>query len=233
MYTKSYKAQPKKTQSVNHVGNIGISAFVISLILVGLVSWAIVRTFNLDNGSTSCSNSSGAEYEYSMPYSLGEKGSFLYVGENGELMWNSGSYIVDIFGDTMHSNLFMDSNYIKDISDPMDTQDAATKAYVDSSSFGVTVFRNIGSSETLLVSDQYIGAVGGIILTLPPISGFVGNVHVYHIIDSTGLVSSGNSIQITPNAVDTIQGSSGPLIINTPRQSVSIVSNGTSDWLVF
>lgn len=62
---------------------------------------------------------------------------------------------VDTAGDTMSGTLNMGSNYITNVLDPVNPQDAATKAYVDAAASGLTVLDSVKAASTVNLTATY------------------------------------------------------------------------------
>lgn len=69
-------------------------------------------------------------------------------------------------GDTMSGTLNMGSNYITDVLDPVNAQDAATKAYVDSVATGLEILQPVRASTTGNLSATYNNGTAGVGATL-------------------------------------------------------------------
>lgn len=73
-------------------------------------------------------------------------------------------------GDTMSGNLSMGSNYITDLHDPVNAQDAATKAYVDSVAGSSNDYHDIFTVDATIISNGYVDTTFNILSNTETVS---------------------------------------------------------------
>jgi len=93
---------------------------------------------------------------------------------------------------------------------------------------------NASSPYTILPNDEIIGVdttSGSVNLILPAINTIGGNNNYrkYHIVDEGGNTYN-NNIIVNTSSGDTINKKTSPIIINIPHTSISLYSNGISNW---
>jgi hypothetical protein len=95
---------------------------------------------------------------------------------------------------------------------------------------------NISSPYTILASDEIIGcdsSSGVVTVILPLISSIGGtnNYRKYHIVDEEG-VSSINNIFVSTTGLDTINKNTEDLTIDIDHTSITVYSDGSSNWVI-
>lgn len=89
---------------------------------------------------------------------------------------------------------------------------------------------------TALTTDNYIGCnsnLGVINLTLPTIASFANGKKIYVIVDAAGVANNGGRrINVLAGSGNTINGAASASIISA-RSSLSIVSDTTTNWVVY
>ena len=99
-----------------------------------------------------------------------------------------------------------------------------------------TAITNLDSPYTILSSDEIIGvdtSSGTVSATLPQISTIGGgnNYKKYYIVDEGGN-STSNNITVNTSGSDTINKQTSPMIITVDHTSITLYSDGSSNWVV-
>lgn len=92
------------------------------------------------------------------------------------------------------------------------------------------------SPYTVLNSDEIIGVDtrgGPVTVTLPQISTIGGSNYKKYFISDEGANAGTNNISIATTGGDTISSAPSPFIINVNASTVSIYSDGSSNWIIF
>lgn len=93
----------------------------------------------------------------------------------------------------------------------------------------------VNSSPYTVMSTDYIIAVdssgGAITINLPIITSFTSNKHMLEIVDESG-TSSSNPVTVQPDVSNTINKDTN-LVISSDHASISLYSDGTSNWVIY
>lgn len=139
---------------------------------------------------------------------------------------NAGDIVFNPFSD-----IDCNSNVIKNVTNPSNANDAATKEYVDTS-YTATSQDTTGTLLTVQGEEfVYVNNSSAITITLPAISSFTDDKKKYHIIDISGTASTYN-ITISRGGSDTINGDTST-IITKDNQGISLVSISSTQWIVY
>jgi hypothetical protein len=163
------------------------------------------------------------------------EGLWLAVADNDKALkfsyaGGSGRMVIDQYGFgevARFSNgaLSMRSHSIKDVADPADPQDAATRAYADAAWTAVTTkSANYGltpADHTVFVNTSG----GGVTLTLPSAASLAGKTYTFKKIDS-----SGNTVTAGTTGGQTIDGAPTATLA-TQWKYITVQSDGLN-WLI-
>ena len=262
--TRHYKHEKHdKYKRSGWIVGAGFLLFWWLVILTVLITLNITGAFQSDSASSSTSMStneltigSNVDNEYTLPLTkyivpdsrvsnqtADTTGAGIIMDPNGSGVSSWGALSTAVNNDTdirvntiltPEGNLDAGNKRLLNLATPVEISDACTKAYVDGSVTAGYTYRLVTNTETLLVSDTFVGvdtSSGSITVTLPPISDFVTGYHLFQIIDVAGFADP-NNIIVASGVGDTIQGTT-TVVMNVARESVSIFSNGSSEWFIY